>query len=205
MLRRRSILPILGLLVLLPAAAEAQSAATRLEIVPQAGYAVFGDLWKGPVGTSIGARNGALYGVQVGLQLAPVLALTGNVAYANSDLEAGLPILGGAAFGSTETLYYDAGLQLRLPLAGSGASPFLQAGAGGVRHEISSGIIDLTSTSPAFHVGGGVDLALTPAVGLRLQVRDYIHEFDSRDAIALDLETGTNHTIALTAGLRLAF
>lgn len=200
---RRALLAIL-VPILAPAALDAQAPGARFDLVPHAGYAVFGDLWKGPLGTRIGSRNGALYGVQVGLRLTPVLGITGSVAYADGDLEAGLPILGGAAFGTSETLYYDAGLELRLPV-GSGTTPFLQAGAGGVRHDIASGIVDLTSSSPAFHVGGGLDMALTPALGLRLQVRDYISKFDAREAIFLDVDGATDHTLALTAGLRLSF
>lgn len=199
-------IPVALALIAGPAALHAQAPTHRIEVVPQAGYAMFGDFWKGPVGTSIGNRNGALYGVQVGLNLTPALALTGNVAYSDGQLEAGLPVIGGAAFGSSETLYYDAGLQLRLPVATGNVTPFLQAGAGGVRNTIATGLVDLVSTSPAFHVGGGLDIALSPGLGLRFQARDYISKFDAQEAIFVDLVDGaTGHTLAFTAGLRLSF
>lgn len=191
--------------VMVPATLQAQSTEPRVQLVPQVGYAVHGDLWQGPVGTRIGGRNSALYGLQAGLHLTRGLAITGNVALSDSELEAGIPVIGGAAFGSLRNLYYDAGIELSLPL-GSGVSPFLQAGAGGVRHDIDTGIVDLTATSPAFHVGGGLDLPVGNALAIRLQVRDYISKFDAREAIYLDVTEGaTGHTLAFTAGLRLRF
>jgi hypothetical protein len=188
----------------LPMAGMAQTR-PAVELIPQAGYAMFGDLWSGPVGTSVRSANGAFYGLQAGLNITPVIGLTGSVGYARTDLEAGLPIIGGAAFGTSETVYYDAGVQLRVPLQGAAVSPFVQAGAGGVHHALSSGILDVTSNSPAFHVGGGLDLDLTRNVGLRLQLRDYIARFDAREAIALDVSDDPTHTLAFTMGLRVGF
>ncbi len=198
--RIRSILGAAAAVGLGPALVSAQS----VELVPQAGYAVFGDLWKGPLGTSVKGRNGPFYGVQVGINVSPAIAVVGNASFARTDLEAGLPFLGGTAFGTSEAVYFDGGLQLRLPM-GSGASPFLQVGAGGVRHRLESGIVNVDATSPAFHVGGGVDLNLTRNLGMRMQVRDYISKFDAREAVLLDVEGATGHTVALTIGLRAAF
>lgn len=197
-MRLRLVLPVLALT--LPATAAAQ---TRFELVPQIGYARFGDLWKGPVGTSIRSADGALYGVLVGVQLAPAIALTGNVAYGRSDLEAGLPILGSAAFGTSETLYFDGGLEVRLPLAT--ATPFLQVGAGGVYQSLEAGGVGTDATSPAFHVGAGIDVPIGRSFALRLQGRDYISRFDAREAVLLDVEPNTGHTLALTAGVALRF
>jgi hypothetical protein len=187
----------------LPVAAYAQNSAPRIELIPQVGYAVPGALWKGPFGTSIRSQNSAFYGVQLGVNLTPVIGLVGGVAFAQSDLEAGLPVIGGAAFGTTETIYYDAGLQLRMPIQGLSAVPFLQAGAGGVHHKLESSIVEVSATNPAFHVGGGLDLNLSPAVGVRLQVRDYIGRFDAQEAIFLDVDGATSHTLAFTVGLRV--
>jgi hypothetical protein len=186
-----------------PIAVNAQTGPPRIELIPQVGYAVPGALWKGPFGTSIRSQNGAFYGVQLGVNATPVIGLVGSVALAQSDLEAGLPVIGGAAFGKTETIYYDAGLQLRLPIQGVGAVPFLQAGAGGVHHKLKSSIVQVSATNPAFHVGGGLDLNLSPAVGVRLQVRDYIGRFDAQEAILLDVDGATSHTLAFTIGLRV--
>jgi len=201
---RNGILLAAGLSAL-PMVVSAQNRAPRIELIPQVGYAVPGALWKGPFGTSIRSQNGALYGVQLGVNATPVFGLVGSVAFAQSDLEAGLPVIGGAAFGTTETIYYDAGLQLRLPIQGVGAVPFLQAGAGGVHHKLESSIVEVSSTNPAFHVGGGLDLNLSPAVGLRLQLRDYIGKFDAQEAIFLDVDGATSHTLAFTVGLRVGF
>lgn len=189
---------------ILPLPLEAQQRPT-VELIPQAGYALFGDLWKGPIGTSVRSRNGAFYGLQLGLNATPVVGIVGSVGYSRTDLEAGLPILGGAAFGSSETVYYDAGVQLRVPVAGRSISPFIQAGAGGVHHTLESGILDVESNSPALHLGAGLDMDLTPNVGLRLQLRDYISKFDAREAVYLDVDGASSHTLAFTMGLRVGF
>ena len=199
----RSPLIAVAALSTLPLAANAQTAQPLIELVPQVGYAMPGDLWKGPVGTSVRGRNGAFYGVQLAINPTSVIGLVGSVGMARSDLEAAIPVIGGAAFGRTETVFYDAGLQLRLPLDAAGVVPYLQAGAGGVRHTLESSGLEVSASNPAVHVGAGLDLNVSPGLGLRLQVRDYIGRFDAQEALLLDVDGATSHTLAFTLGLRV--
>src|SRR5437764_8257157 len=96
--------------------ASAQSApiatGTVFELTPYAGYMIFGDYLKGPLGTSISNAPGALYGVQLGMKLAPNISLIGNVGYSSSDVQAGIPFLGGYSIAHSSTLLYDGGSQL---------------------------------------------------------------------------------------------
>jgi hypothetical protein len=56
-----------------------------------------------------------------------------------------------------------------------------------------------------YSVGGGVDLALTPNIGLRLMAKDYAGAFDFQEATFIDVGSRTMHNIALSAGLRFHF
>src|SRR5947199_4177782 len=85
---------------------------TAFELTPYAGYMIFGDYLKGPLGTSISNAPGALYGVQLGMKLAPNISLIGNLGYSSSDVTAGVPFLGGYSIARSTTLLYDGGIQL---------------------------------------------------------------------------------------------
>ena len=64
---------------------------TAFELTPYAGYMIFGDYLKGPLGTSISNAPGAIYGVQLGMKLMPNVSLIGNFGYSSSDVTAGVP------------------------------------------------------------------------------------------------------------------
>jgi hypothetical protein len=194
------------------ASATAQpSSVTRgvaFELTPYAGYMIFGDYFKGPLGTSISNAPGALYGVQLGMKLAPNISLVGNLGYSSSDVQVGIPFLGGYSIAHSSTLLYDGGLQLDLPLttaSGFGFKPFLQAGAGAMRYDISQSIVETQATNFAANLGAGADLALGRSIGLRLMVKDYFGKFDFKDATQLDVTGETAHNWGLSAGLRLNF
>jgi len=176
MLRSLSAGVLAGLL--LAAAPKAPLAAQSLGITPYAGYMKFGNLVDGPFGTSVRGAGAPIYGAELQLGVIPGLALVGNVAYAKSDLD------------------------LRAPLIG-GFSPFVQAGAGAMRQEVSVASATTHSTNLAYNVGGGVDMGLAPGVGLQLMLKDYIGKFDAREATSLNLDTGTTHNWTVSAGLRL--
>ena len=181
---------------------------TAFELTPYAGYMIFGDFLKGPFGTSISNAPGALYGVQLGMKLAPNVSLIGNLGYSSSDVKAGVPFLGGYSIAHSNTLMYDGGLQLDLPMttaSGLGLKPFAQIGAGAMRYNISQSIVETNATNFAWNVGAGADVALGQSMGLRLMAKDYIGKFDFQDATQLDVQGQTSHNWALSAGLRFNF
>ena len=194
-------------------AAAAQSSApiatgTAFELTPYAGYMIFGDYLKGPLGTSISNAPGAIYGVQLGMKIYPNVSLIGNVGYSSSDVQAGIPFLGGYSIAHSSTLLYDGGLQLDLPLttaSGLALKPFVQVGAGAMRYNISESIVSTTATNFAANFGAGADLALGQSMGLRLMAKDYVGKFDFHDATQLDVQGQTAHNWALSAGLRFNF
>jgi opacity protein-like surface antigen len=81
--------------------------------------------------------------------------------------------------------------------------PFVQAGAGAMRQELRVDPVATHATNFAYNVGGGVDVALAPRMGLQLMAKDYIGKFDAREATTIDVNTRTTHNWALSAGLRL--
>jgi hypothetical protein len=178
------------------------------DFTPYAGYMVFGDYIKGPLGTSLSNAPAPVYGAQLGMRLAPNVSLVGNVAATSSDIKAGIPILGGLSVAHSNLLLYDAGLQLDIPvtsMGGTSLSPFVQAGAGAIRYDISQSVLSAKATNFAANVGLGADVALGNGVGVRVMAKDYIGKFDFKDATFLDFSGQTAHSFAFSAGLRLSF
>lgn len=191
-----------------PAAAQFSTGPTPkvLEVTPYAGYMIFGKFLDGPLGTNIGMSNGMLYGTQLGISLTPNIALIGNIAYASSDLKIGVPIIGGINVGTSSALVYDGGIQLSMPTsATSPIRPFVQAGAGAIRYDVNNRLLNTTSTNLAFNVGGGVNYQLTPTIGVRGMVKDYIGKFDFKDATSIDFKGKTSNNVALSLGLAIGF
>ena len=121
------------------------------------------------------------------------IALVGNVAYASSDLEVGLPIVGGLSFGRSSALMYDAALRLSVPLGGRRDQPVRAGGRG----RDAAGDRGGTRLDPVDQLrlqrGAGVDVPLGSRLGLQLMAKDYIGKFDAREATALDVNTETTH------------
>jgi len=181
---------------------------TAFELTHYAGYMIFGDYLKGPLGTNISNAPGPIYGVQLGMKIYPNVSLIGNVGYSSSDITAGIPFLGGYSIAHSSTLLYDGGLQLDLPLtttSGFSLKHFAQIGAGAMRYNINESIIQTNATNFAANVGLGADFALGQSMGLRLMAKDYFGKFNFQDATQLDVQGQMAHNWALSAGLRFNF
>ena len=188
-----------------PLAAQ-QAKPTVFDVSPYAGYMMFGKLFDGPIGTSISAGSGPLYGAQMSLTMAKNVAIYGNVGYSSSDLKVGLPIIGGLDVGSSKALLYDGGVELKVPMQqASMVTPFVQGGIGGIRYEVSSGFLNTKATNVAYNVGGGVDVKLSPNFGVRLLAKDYLGKFDFKEATSLNLNGKTTNNVALSLGINLGF
>ena len=186
----------------------APTTGTAFEITPYVGYMISGDFLKGPLGTSVYNAPGAIYGAQLGMRMSPNIALVGNLGYSTSDVRIGIPFIGGYSVGTSSMLLYDGGLQLELPLttaSGFSLKPFLQGGAGAIRYGVEQSLVKLTATNFAANFGGGADITIGQNLGLRLMAKDYVGKFDFKEATSLDVEGGTAHNWALSAGLRVNF
>ena len=179
---------------------------TVFDVTPYAGYMMFGKLFEGPIGTSVSAGSGPLYGAQMSLTMAKNVALYGNVGYSSSDLKVGIPILGGLDVGTSKALMYDGGVELRLPMqSATVVTPFVQGGVGAIRYEVESGFLNTKATNLAYNFGGGVDVRLSPNFGVRLMAKDYLGKFDFKEATSFDLNGKTTNNVALTLGVNLGF
>jgi hypothetical protein len=176
-------------------------------VSPYAGYMMFGDIAKGPLGTSLTTSSGSVYGIQAQLPLGSTLSVIGNVGYSQPTLRFGLPILGGVDFGKSDVWLYDAGLQLNAPtLPGARTiSPFVQLGAGGMSYNVQVAGLSNKATNLAVNAGVGVDVPIAQNIGLRLMAKDYIGKFDVNEATGVNYNAKTSNNIALSAGLKLSF
>ena len=202
---RTSVVGLAASLGALPLAAQ-QAKPTVFDVSPYAGYMMFGKLFEGPIGTSISAGSGPVYGAQMSLTMAKNVALYGNVGYSSSDLKIGLPIIGGLDVGSSKALLYDGGVELKIPMqAATIVTPFVQGGIGAIRYEVESGFLNTNATNVAYNFGGGVDMKLSPNFGVRLMAKDYLGKFDFKEATSFNLNSKTTNNVALTLGVNLAF
>ena len=214
-MRRPSLTFAASLLAALPALAAAQSrgsspltANTAFEATPYVGYMFFGDYLSGPLGTSVTNAPAPVIGAQLGMKLTPNLSLVGNIATASSDIQAGIPILGGVSIAQSRVQMFDAGLELAMPLtsmAGTAMTPFIQAGAGAMRYDITQSFITTSSTNFAANVGLGADVSVGRGVGVRVMAKDYIGKFDMQQATFVDIGTNTTQSFAFSAGVRFSF
>jgi len=187
---------------------EAAPRAPLYQITPYAGYMVFGDMFRGPVGTSLSSANGAVYGAQVSVNVTPSIAVVGNVARAGADMQVGIPFLGGLSVGTSTAWLYDGGVQLSLPATGRSSipvRPFVQVGAGAIQYNVETGPVALKATNFAGNAGVGADVSLTPNFGLRLMAKDYIGKFDVKEATQIPVEGRLSHNFALSAGVTIGF
>ena len=189
----------------IPLAAQ-QAKPKVFDISPYAGYMMFGNLFDGPIGTSVSAGSGPVYGAQATLSMSKNIAIYGNVGYSSSDLKVGLPILGGIDIGSSKALMYDGGVELKMPMQTSSTiTPFVQGGIGAMRYEVDASILNAKATNVSYNVGGGVDVRLSPNFGVRLMAKDYIGKFDFKEATSFDLNGKTTNNVALTLGVNFGF
>jgi hypothetical protein len=174
-------------------------------LTPYAGYMMFGNYLDGPIGTNVRGAAAPVGGAQLSVQLTPGVALVANGAYSSGDLEIGLPILGGVDVGSRQSWLYDAGVELRMPSAAGGVSPFLQLGAGAITTRLGSAGVKTTSTNAAANAGVGLDLSLGGTLGARVMLKDYVGRFQSEEVAGMKVRGEIGHNVALSAGLRLSF
>lgn len=175
-------------------------------LTPYAGYLITGDWYSGPIGTSLSTSNSPMLGLQGSVPITKGLALVGNLAYASGDLRVGLPVLGGVNIGTAKTWLYDGGLELG-GLAGrrSGIAPFVQGGVGGMTNDIKNSLFNVRSSNFAYTAGVGIDVGVAQGFAVRVQAKDWIGKFNSKDAIGFRVNGNLTHNWALSAGVRLGF
>ena len=204
--------------LLVPSVSHAQARTSRgasaapssdlFDVTPYVGYMVFGSYLSGPLGSSVTSAPAQIYGAQLGMKIAPNISMIGNIASASSNIQVGLPYLGGVSIAQNDVLLYDAGLQVDIPTSaayGVAFSPFLQGGVGAIRNNITESFLSTSATNLAGNVGVGADIAIGSGVGLRLMAKDYIGKFNFQQATSFDIGGNTTQSFAFTAGARFSF
>lgn len=174
-------------------------------IAPYAGYLLSQHFFDGPLGTSLNVQSAPVYGLQIGLPLAPNASIVASAGYAVGDLDAGLPIIGGISVGETSTTAYDLSVELRLATPASRMVPVFQVGGGALRREVT--VAGISAATTDFQVSGGIgaDIPLSSNLSMRLMAKDYYGKADFGSVGALNARTGDLHTVALTGGIRFTF
>ena len=186
--------------------------ASVFSLTPYVGYIAYGDHFETASGAEFTNDNGAIYGVQLGIDMTPNLSLVGNFGYSRTNWEFEFAGPGEQFAGDVGVWLYDGNLQLKFPFAaGAGTfSPFAQAGVGAIRFTAEQDDFGADgATNVAFNAGLGADFNVG-ALGLRFMVKDYISSFkwdEFRNANDLnDLrDAETSHNFAFTLGLKLGF
>jgi hypothetical protein len=181
-------------------------------LTPYVGYIAYGDHFESTGGAEFTNDNGAIYGVQLGIDMTPNLALIGNLGYSRTNWEFEFPGGGEQPSGDVGVWLYDGNLQLKFPFAaGAGTfSPFAQAGVGAIRFTADRDDFNADgTTNVAFNAGLGADFNVG-ALGLRFMVKDYISSFEWDEFETAndpnDLQNAeTSHNFAFTLGLKLGF
>jgi hypothetical protein len=217
-IRLRTLLaPLAAVVLAAPLAAQQQPTAsgasqkpTVFDVTPYAGYMHFGNIINGPLGTSLRSANAPIIGAQLGIALGPNVGLVGNVAYGSSNLEIGVPIIGGVSVGgSSKHLMYDGDMELRMPMQSSGAAqtltPFAQIGVGAITTKFEESVLSTSSTHFAGNAGAGIDVAFGHGFGARAMVKDYVGKFDALDNTGLPVSGKTTNNVMGSVGLRLSF
>ena len=188
--------------------AQKKDTGTAARFTPYVGYMAFGSLADGPLGTRIANQAAPIYGVQLGLSVTPNVALVGNLGYSDSNVEVGLPIIGGLKVATSKTVLYDGGIQVRLPgltSLGTGVVPYVEGGVGAMHYEVNGGPITVNSTNVAFNYGGGLDVQMSRSLGVRLMAKDYVGKFDFKEATGFNITGNTAHNLMFAAGINLGF
>ena len=180
----------------------------EFSVAPFGGYLVSQAFVEGPLNSSLGVVSSPVYGVQASLPLAPGASLVGALGYSSGDLEVGVPILGGIGIGSSSTWMFDASVELRLDSwqeQGKRFVPLAQLGGGAFRREVT--VAGMSARTTDFVVSGGVgaDFPITNNVAVRVMGKDHYGKADFGTIGPLSAKTNDFHTLALTAGLRIAF
>src|SRR5205085_237247 len=107
----------------------------------------------------------------------------------SSNIDVGLPIIGGISVGSSSTLIYDADLEYSLGVMHEGTTaltPFVQAGAGAMQYDIkAASVLTTHATNLAGNIGVGADFAVGKGMAVRVLAKDYIGKFNFKDATGL--------------------
>ena len=200
-----SSLVVATLVMAAPIAAQDRPAAS---LTPYVGFLASSSIASGPFGTGIGNRGAPLYGAQLGINVHRNIAIVGNFGYSDTELVAGMPLIGGVNVADSKVMMYDGGLQVRFPTVtgrGTGFVPFVEGGVGAIRNEITSGLVNTTSTNVAFVAGGGLDMQLNRDLGIRLMAKDHISRFDFGEAIGFNATGNRSHNWVVGVGLNLGW
>jgi hypothetical protein len=196
----------------LSAAAVPAAAQARFQITPFGGAMIFASELSDPfpasdpVYSAQTMNNSIAFGAHGGLRFGQ-FAVEATVAYAPATMvtfEEDQPSdeVQLAVFSDQAVMILGANLLYYLPQSSPFIELFLTAGGGIKRYSEADpfGGWDDGESDPTFDVGAGFQLAVSPSMSVRIDLRDYISTFDP-DVNGEELATKSQHDILLGFGL----
>jgi len=182
-----------------------------VQFTPYVGYLSVGSFFSRRTGSSLTADGAAVVGAQLALKLAPAVSFYGNLGYAKSNVEVGVPLAATGAQGDSNIWLYDGGLQFSVPTGPFGrgsVKPFFQIGAGAMHFDFNDGgggVPSTTATNFAWNAGVGIDARIARSIGVRFMAKDYIGRFNLQDVSGEAIDAPVTQNWTLSAGLRFGF
>jgi hypothetical protein len=205
---------LLAALCLTPALAGAQNAALRPRVQLSAGGGLLtsGAYFTGPADLALD-NNDAFAGVlQVIVPVHRSVSLVAGGAYAQPTWRlSGVPLLGSIGVDGASLWFADAGVRGHVPLGregGRGTIAFAQLGVGLAHYSVSTALLGRpvrgNATNLALDLGAGLEVPLTPRLGLEVMAKDYIVSFRSvHDLESLGVEGRRAHTLVLALSAQI--
>jgi opacity protein-like surface antigen len=140
-------------------------------------------------------ESGGGLGTMFGVRLRDRFGLETSFSYASTTVTS----TNRPAF-TIDLFVFTGNASLYLPVFGAGRELFVGAGVGAKLYDF---LLDSSKaeTDLAYNVGGGLNLAISDRLGVRLEARDYMSNFGSRLS---GVSSVRQHDLLITAGLTLS-
>ncbi|MEO6463384.1 MAG: OmpA family protein [Candidatus Eisenbacteria bacterium] len=196
---------MVGFVVCSPGTARAEVGGVHLNLTPYAGFVVFDD--------GVNLQDKLIYGGRIGIGFGKTFGIEGSFGKSSTDTKTTLggrpyvpeplPIFNPLSPSNYEATFQHIALDLNLNLMPSAViNPYLLGGYSSHKIAIDSATVNNEETYGGFNVGGGLKLAFSPRVALRIEARDMIWTFKDEEE-EIGAPNKSQHNIAYTGGLQL--
>ena len=194
---------MVGFVAFSPGPARAEVGGVHLNLTPYAGFVVFAK--------DVNLQDKLIYGGRIGIGFGKTIGIEGSYGKSSTDTKTGFggrPYVPGTAFLPVvanqpyEADFQHIALDLQVNLMPSAViNPYLFGGYSSHKIAIDSATVNNEETYGGFNVGGGLKLAFSPRVALRLEARDMIWTFKDEEE-EIGAPNKSQHNVAYTGGIQ---